>query len=69
MQVVPTTNQISKNSRICSIHFEESQYDCISGKRFLKKSAVPSIFPQDIAKFVSSVVLKITFLFYKYIQM
>jgi len=54
MQVVPTTNQISKNSRICSIHFEESQYDCISGKRFLKKSAVPSIFPQDIVKFVSN---------------
>lgn len=51
LQVVPTNNQISKNSRICSVHFEESQYECISGKRFLKKNAIPSIFSKDIAKF------------------
>jgi len=51
LQVVPTNNRISKYSRICSNHFEESQYECISGKRFLKKNAVPTIFPHDVAKF------------------
>lgn len=50
LEIVPISNKISKYSQICSIHFDESQYDCFSGKRFLKKNAVPSIFPEDIAK-------------------
>ncbi|XP_011699830.1 PREDICTED: THAP domain-containing protein 1-like [Wasmannia auropunctata] len=51
LEVVPTKNRISKNSRICSNHFEESQYEYISGKRHLKKDAIPSIFSQDITNF------------------
>ncbi|XP_012220978.1 THAP domain-containing protein 1-like [Linepithema humile] len=47
LQVIPTNNRITKHSRICSNHFEESQYDCVSGKRYLKKEAIPNRFPRD----------------------
>ncbi|XP_011635517.1 THAP domain-containing protein 1 [Pogonomyrmex barbatus] len=50
LQVVPTNNLITKHSRICSNHFDQSQYECTSGKRKLKKNAIPNIFPQDLAK-------------------
>ncbi|KYM94820.1 THAP domain-containing protein 2 [Cyphomyrmex costatus] len=65
LQIVPINNQISKHSRICSIHFEESQYECISGKRFLRKNAVPTIFPQDIAQF-KKMIAKVEKLYPKY---
>lgn len=48
LQIIPTKNRITKHSRICNNHFEESQYDCISGKRYLKKEAIPNRFPCDI---------------------
>lgn len=48
LQVIPTNNRITKHSRICSNHFEESQYDRISGKRYLKKEAIPNRFPHAI---------------------
>ncbi|XP_012060439.1 PREDICTED: THAP domain-containing protein 1-like [Atta cephalotes] len=51
LEIVPISSNISKYSQICSVHFDESQYECFSGRRFLKKNAVPSIFPEDIAKF------------------
>ncbi|XP_018375671.1 PREDICTED: THAP domain-containing protein 1-like [Trachymyrmex cornetzi] len=51
LEIVPISSKISKYSQICSVHFDESQYECFSGRRFLKKNAVPSIFPEDIAKF------------------
>ncbi|XP_018354128.1 PREDICTED: THAP domain-containing protein 1-like isoform X1 [Trachymyrmex septentrionalis] len=51
LEVIPRGNNISKYAHICSAHFDESQYECLSGRRFLKKNAVPTIFPKDIAQF------------------
>ncbi|XP_067207384.1 THAP domain-containing protein 1-like [Linepithema humile] len=48
--VIQTNNNISKNSRICSNHFNTSSYRLISGKRLLNKNAVPSIFDYDISE-------------------
>lgn len=35
--------------RVCSLHFEETDFETIGGKRKLKKNAVPSIFPAPLA--------------------
>ena len=37
---------ITKNTRVCSRHFKESDFErSLTGKRILKATAVPSIFP------------------------
>ena len=37
---------ITKNTRVCSRHFKESDFErSLAGKRILKATAVPSIFP------------------------
>ncbi|XP_072746535.1 uncharacterized protein [Anoplolepis gracilipes] len=49
LEIIPTTrNRISAYTQICSAHFEESQFKCINGKRFLNKDAMPSIFPFNV---------------------
>lgn len=48
LEIIPTKNRISEYTQICSTHFEESQYRCMNRRRYLKKDAIPSIFPFDI---------------------
>ncbi|GAB1868633.1 THAP domain-containing protein 1 [Camponotus japonicus] len=48
LEIIPTKNRISEYTQICSTHFEESQYRCMNGRRYLKKDAIPSIFPFDL---------------------
>ncbi|XP_012214789.1 THAP domain-containing protein 1-like [Linepithema humile] len=45
-EVIPynKNRKITKNSRICSQHFEESQYIYVGNKRVLKEGAIP-VFP------------------------
>ncbi|KYN19748.1 THAP domain-containing protein 1 [Trachymyrmex cornetzi] len=54
MDVMPANQQISKCSKICSKHFNRSSYQEMSGRRYLKNNAIPSIFKYDIQKNVSS---------------
>lgn len=47
-KIVPTKNYITKHSRICSKHFQNSCYEHVGKKRVLKYDAIPTIFNYDL---------------------
>ena len=46
MRVIPTTQKITKNSRICSQHFDKECIEQKPTKRYLKTNCIPSKFPK-----------------------
>ncbi|XP_043281217.1 THAP domain-containing protein 1-like [Venturia canescens] len=48
MRIVPSRTTVSKHTKVCSKHFKENSFSLSSGKTFLKKNSVPTIFPHRI---------------------